>query len=85
MTLAKTAIRVSPISNRILLARFGRDPHTALETKDIMSDFWQALIQYAFDGKMPAEGEAAEVSFGGGDEQFVVSVTRVPSHKAGAA
>lgn len=81
MTLAKTHIRVSPLSNRILLARFGKDPHTALETKDIMSDFWQALVQYAFDRKMPDEGDAAEVSFGGANEQFVVKVTRV----AGAA
>lgn len=76
MTLQKTAIRVAPLSNRIVLARFGKDPNVALETRDAMNEFWQALVQYAFDGKMPEKGEAVEVSFGGGDEQFVLRLER---------
>lgn len=67
----------SPLSDRVLLARFGKDKHTALETRDAMSEFWQTLCSYMFDGKMPAPGEESEVSFGGGDEQFVVRVRRV--------
>lgn len=76
MTLQKTAIRVAPLSSRIVLARFGKDPNVALETRDAMNEFWQALVQYTFDGKMPEPGAAVEVSFGGGDEQFVMRLER---------
>lgn len=76
MTLSNTAIRVAPLSNRIVLARFGKDPNVALETKDAMNEFWQALVSFTFDGKMPAHGEVIEVSFGGGDEQFVMRLER---------
>lgn len=76
MSLKNTSIKVAPLSNRIVLARFGKDPNVALETKDAMSEFLQALVQYAFVGKMPHSGEAAEIAFGGGDEQFTVKVTR---------
>lgn len=77
--LEKTGIRVAPLSSRIVLARFGKDPNVALETKDAMSEFWQALVQYSFDGKMPAVGEYAEVNFGGGDEQFTIKISRRPA------
>lgn len=76
MTLQKTAIRVAPLSNRIVLARFGKDQNVALETRDAVNEFWQALVQYTFDGKMPEKGQAMEVSFGGGDEQFVMRLER---------
>lgn len=72
----KIGIRVAPLSNRIVVARFGKDPYVALEKRDAMSEFWQALVQYAFDGKMPDKGEGVEVSFGGGDEQFVARIER---------
>ncbi|NNH67799.1 hypothetical protein [Rhizobium laguerreae] len=74
--LNKICIRYSPLSNRILIARFGKDPECALETRDGMNDFLQSLVQYAFDGDMPHEGEAAEVNFGGGNEQFVLTLRR---------
>lgn len=77
MTLSSTAIRVAPLSNRIVLARFGKSPDVALETRDAMNEFWQALVQYAFDGKMPEKGEAMEISFGGGEEQFLLRIERV--------
>lgn len=76
MSLSKTHIRVSPLSNRIVLARMGKDPNVALETKDIMSEFWQALVQFAFDGKMPEPGEGMGIAFGGGDEQFTAVIRR---------
>ena len=76
MSLQNAAIRVAPLSNRIVLARFGKDPNVALETRDAMNEFWQALVQYTFDGKMPRKGEAMEISFGGGDEQFVMRLER---------
>lgn len=79
MTLQKTAIRVAPLSNRIVLARFGKDQNVALETRDAMNEFWQALVQYAFDGKMPEKGAAVEVNFGGDDEQFVMRLERKAS------
>ena len=78
MSLDRISIKVAPISNRIVLARFGKDPNVALETKDAMNDFLQALVQYAFEGKMPAKSEAVEMSFGGGDEQFTLRITRTP-------
>lgn len=74
--LDKIGIRHAALSDRIVIARFGKDPNTALEKRDAMSEFWQSLVSYAFDGKMPAVGEAREVKFGGGDEQFTLVITR---------
>lgn len=54
----------------------GFNPMVALETKDITNEFWQTLCQYSFNGRMPAKGEAVEVCFGGGDEQFVMTLKR---------
>lgn len=70
MMLNKVSIKVAPLSNRIVLARFGKDPSVALETRDVMNEFLQAVVQY---------GEKAEVSFGGGDEQFTLTVARNPT------
>lgn len=72
MSLQKTALRVAPLSNRIVLARSGKDSNVALETRDVMNEFWQTLVSFAFDGEMPENGQAVEISFGGGDEQFVM-------------
>ena len=80
--LDRTAIRHALLSNRIVLARFGKDPTLALDTRDAMSDFWQTLVSYAFDGKMPNPGQTAEVDFGGGDEQFVLTLVRKESPDA---
>lgn len=70
-------IRHAPLSDRIVLARFGKDPHVALETKDAMNEFWQALVSYAFGGKMPEPGSAMEIKFGGGREQFALTLRRL--------
>lgn len=75
--LANVGIRVAPLSNRIVLARFGKDKSIALETRDAMNEVLQAVVQYAFDGKMPEKGDAAEIDFGGGDEQFILHIERV--------
>jgi hypothetical protein len=80
--LHNTKICVSPLSNRIVLARFGKDPNVALESRDAMNEFLQAIAQYAFDGEMPAPGEKVEVRFGGGDEQFILHVERVSFSQA---
>lgn len=74
--LDRIAIRVAPLSNRIVLARFGKDHTVALETKDAMNEVLQAVVQYAFDGQMPKKGEKVEVTFGGGDEQFTMLIER---------
>lgn len=74
--LSKICIRYSPLTKRILLARFGKDPNVALDTREAANDFWQTLCMMAFDGKIPAPGTAVEISFGGGDEQFSCVVTR---------
>lgn len=76
MSLSKTRICVAPLSNRIVLGRFGKDQDVALETRDAMSEFWKALVQYAFDEKMPEKGQSVEVNFGGGDEQFTLRLGR---------
>jgi len=62
----KIGIRFSPLSERIVLARFGKDPNVALDTRDAMNDFLQVLVQFV--------GVGYERQFGGGDEQFVVSL-----------
>lgn len=67
-SLDKIGIRMSPLTNRIYIARFGKDPSVALETKDGMNDFLQTLVQFV--------GVGNEVQFGGGDEQFVVSLRK---------
>lgn len=77
--LSKVGLRHSPLSDRIVMARFGKDATLALETRDAMNEFWQTLTSYAFKGQMPEKGEAVEVKFGGGDEQFVARVERLKS------
>lgn len=79
IVLDNVAIRVAPLSNRIVLARFGKDKNVALETKDAMNEFLQALVQYAFEGQMPEAGSKVELSFGGGNEQFTVVIGRNPA------
>lgn len=81
MSITNVGIRFSPLTQRILLARFGRDKDTALETRDGMNEFLQVLVQYAFDGEKPAKGDAVEVRFGGGDEQFVMSLKRLETEQ----
>lgn len=78
MTLEKIGIRHAPLSDRIVLARFGKDPNVALESRDAMDDFLKAIISYAFKGQMPDAGKSVEVTFGGGDEQFSMIVKRLP-------
>lgn len=83
--LKKVQIRHTALSERIVLARMGKDPAVALETRDIMSEFWQALVSYAFDGKMPEPGAGVEVLFGGGDEQFTLTIKRNAAAREAAA
>lgn len=78
MSLERVQIRHASLSNRVVIARFGKDPEVALETRDAMNEFLKAILSYAFDARMPKPGEAAEVSFGGGDEQFVMTIIRKP-------
>lgn len=83
--LSDTFIRYAPLSKRIVVARFGKDREVALETRDAMSEFLHVLLQYAYDdGKMPAVGDEAEVSFGAGDEQFVLTVKRIAAERTAA-
>jgi len=74
--LSNIRIVYSPLSQRIKLARFGKDQTLALETRDAMNDFLQALVAYSFDGKMPEVGDKREIDFGGGDEQFIFRIER---------
>lgn len=76
MSMDKITIRHTAIGGRVVLARFGKNPDVALETRDAMSEFWKALVSYAFGGKMPEPGQAVEITFGGGDEQFVLTLKR---------
>ena len=75
--LDKIKLTRAPLSGRIVLARIGKNPLVALEKRDATSEFFQTVVSYAFGGKMPEPGEGAEVSFGGGDEQFVMTVRRI--------
>ncbi|MBY3333781.1 hypothetical protein HFN98_24635 [Rhizobium laguerreae] len=66
--LEKVGIRVAPFSQRVVLARFGKDPNVALDTRDAMNEFLRAIVEYV--------GVGNEVQFGGGDEQFVVTLKK---------
>jgi hypothetical protein len=66
--LKKIGVRFSPLSERVLLARFGKDPDVALETRDVMNEFLHVLVQLV--------GEGNTLDFGGGDEQFTVTLVR---------
>ena len=67
--LDNVSLRVTPFGRRVVLARMSaKDPRLALETKDVMSDFWHALVEFV--------GVGNEVQFGGGDEQFVVRLMK---------
>lgn len=74
--LDKIKIVYSPLTERIKLARFGKQADVALDTRDAMNDFLQALVAYSFDGKMPEVGDKREIDFGGGDEQFIFRIER---------
>jgi len=76
--LTNVALRNAAISGRIVLVRMGAKSNVALETRDAMNEFWQALVSFSFDGKMPDIGASVEVCFGGGDEQFRLVLERVP-------
>ncbi|MFG1270789.1 hypothetical protein V5F40_22825 [Xanthobacter sp. DSM 14520] len=80
--LQKTRLAHTALGGRVVLARFGADPNVALETRDAQSEFFQTVVSFAFDGKLPAPGAAAEVSFGGSDEQFVMSIRRLDASAA---
>jgi len=83
--LSNTAIRMAPLSKRIVLVRFGNDKTTALDTRDAMNEFLQVLVQYAFDsGTLPEVGDEAEVCFGAGDEQFILTLKRIDTSPAPA-
>ena len=75
--LDKVRIVHAPLSNRINLARFGKDPTLALETKDATGQFLMAICSYMFDGKMPEIGASSAITFGGGDEQFKLTLERI--------
>lgn len=75
--LSKVAISIAALSGRIVLARFGKTQNgNPLETRDATGEFFAALVAYAFGGKLPDVGEAVEIRFGGGDEQFVATIKR---------
>lgn len=74
--LDRVHIRHTALGNRIVLARVGKDSNVALDTRDVQSEFWKALVSLAFDGKMPEPGQGVEIDFGGGDEQFTCIVKR---------
>lgn len=75
------SLRLAPLSNRMVMARFGKDKEVALDTKDVTSDVLQLITQYMF-GSMPDVGQAMELQFGGGSEQFVMKITRIPGKDA---
>lgn len=74
--LTKIGIRVSPLTNRIVIARFGKDPELALDTRNAENEFFHALCSYVLDHEVPFPGKGGVVQFGGGDEQFTATVRR---------
>lgn len=75
--LIKIRIVHAPLSNRINLARFGKDPTLALETQDATGQFLMALTSYMFDAQMPEVGASKAITFGGGPEQFRLTLERI--------
>lgn len=76
MTLENIHLKMTALGQRVVIARTGKRKDVALEQKDVMSEFLQTIVQYAFNGRMPEPGEAVEVDFGGGNEQFLLRLTR---------
>lgn len=81
MTLKKTRVEYAPLSHRMVLARFGKDQTCALETVDTTGGVLKALTAYMFNGTMPEVGESAAITYGGGDEQFKLTVERINQRK----
>ena len=79
MALDKVRIEHAPLSNRIVLARFGKDPTLALETVDATGQFLKAATSYLFDGQMPEVGAMRAITYGADDEQFKLTIERVPA------
>lgn len=67
--LDKIGLRYSLLTGNIYIARFGKDPSVAVDKRDGLNDFLHVLVQYIGDGN--------EVSFGRGDEQYVVTLRKV--------
>ena len=77
----QTRLCYSPMSKRIVLARFGERSGEVLETRDAMSEFLQTLVLFAFGDVKPEEGAEAVRKFGGGEEQFEIRMTRIADLK----
>lgn len=75
-SLDKVHIRHTALGDRVVLARVGKDPDVALETRDAMNEFFQAIVSYACGSVMPEPGAGGQVTFGGGDEHFLLTVLR---------
>ena len=78
------ALRVAPLSGRVVLSRFGKDPNVALETRDAQSEFLQTIVAYLADGEMPEIGAKFDLFFGAGDEQFLLTLQRIKPENAPA-
>ena len=75
--LDKTRLVVTPLTNQISLARFGKDPTLALDRRNCESEFWDALINYAFKDMEIKSGRKVRIELGADDDKFVVEISKV--------
>lgn len=74
--LSKIGIRVTALGNQIVLARFGKDPNVSLDQRDAHTEFWSALLSYAFEHEKPEVGDGREINFSGENDAFTVTIRR---------
>ena len=44
--LSKIAVRYSPLSQTLMLCRFGKDPRIALDRREVTGEVMRALVEY---------------------------------------
>ena len=72
----KTALRVSPMGDKIMMVRFGPNETVALDRKNITHEFWDCLIKYSFFGEFPGVGESIDVEIEAGQAKFTMNISR---------
>jgi hypothetical protein len=67
--LDKVGIRVSLLSGKVYIARFGKDPQLALETRECLNEFLHAIKEFV--------GVDSERDFGDDDEWYCISLRKI--------
>ena len=76
-------VRRSARTNRIHLARrTSKEPNLVEFKRDVTGEVLEALVSFAFKGKMPEPGERTTVAFGSDDKQYLMAIIRKPAEES---